>query len=201
MKRLRKLLILLFAFFTLSSFTNGNPSTVNQKVDSIYMQFMFENPRILIDDYRDFQAWTNQMRKSTEFDSALIKVLKDAGMSFDQYVESQERRYESAMDYLTRRTNYSMEAIEIMCERKTKSDLVLVVLSAFLLLSAAIIAFRDTSHKSKRLKRSNSWPRQIAIFVVLLIIFLGLVSALYYLLLFTMNSDYHHMLQLLNLSG
>ena len=196
MKHLRILLMLLCMFLFLPSFTNGDPEPVTSADSSMTIQVEFANPRILIDDYRSFQAWSELVRSGAEVDSALIESFTKMGMTLDQYIVSQERRYESAMDYLTRRTGLSIDTIETSYEKKRKTDIMLIIFAFVLLLISFYSAFAKTTKN-----RIGGWRRQVAVFAVYTTAFgLGMVL-LYYLLLFTVNSDYQYLNQMLNLSG
>ena len=197
MKKLRVLLTLSFLFLFLVGFTNGDPPQPEAVEDSsITVQVEFESPRILIDDYRSFQAYAEHMRAQGEKDSAMIKAFENIGQSFDQYLNSLERRYESSMDYLSYKTGKSIDEIYTAYDRKRKSDIVLVYLSIALFLIAFVTAF-NRSIKNQRL----GWRRQIAVFIVWTALFSGLIALLYQLLLFTLNKDYYYIEQMLNLSG
>jgi hypothetical protein len=183
-------------FVFLSSFTNGEPQNEMRVDSSMTIQLEFENPRILIDDYRNFQVWAELMRSGAKVDSALIEALTAIGITLEQYIVSQERRYESAMDYLTRRTDLSIETIETTYENKRKSDIFLISFAFVLLLIAWYSAFGKTNKN-----RIGGWARQVGIFTVYIMAFGIATTLLYYLLLFTINSDYQYMNQMLNLSG
>jgi hypothetical protein len=183
-------------FLFLPSFQNSGPQVEVPADSSMTIQLKFDNPRILIDDYRNFQAWAELVRSGVEVNSALTEALSDLGMTIDQYIVFQERRYESAMDYLTRRTDLSVDTIEKLYDKKRKTDISLIIFAFVLLLIAWYSAFGGTN---KNLV--GGWKRQMAIFTSYSISF-GIGSLLlYYLLLFTVNSGYQHMNQMLNLSG
>ena len=194
-KKLRVLFMLACMFVFLPSFQNGNEVEV-QADSSMTIQLKFDNPRILFDDYRDFQAWSELMRSGAEVDSALIEALTDWGMTLEQYIVSQERRYESAMDYLTRKTGLSIDRIESLYESKRKTDIWFISFAFVLLLIAFYSALGRTYKNS-----IGGWRRQVAIFTMYIISFSIGATLLYYLLLRTVNSDYHYLNQMLNLSG
>ncbi len=181
-------------FLFLPSFTNNDSQTVVRTDSSMIIQLEFDNPRILIDDYRNFQAWAELVRSGAKVDSALIETVTTMGMTLIQYIEAQERRYESAMDYLTRRTDLSIETIETTYEKKRKTDISLIVFAGVLLLIAWYSAFGKTNKN-----RIGGWRRQVGIFMAYTIAFGIATTLLYYLLLFTVNSDYQYMNQMLNL--
>jgi len=197
MKKLRILLTLACMFLFLPSFTNGDPKTEIRSDSSVIIQVEFDNPRILIDDYRDFKTWSELVRSGAEVDSALIETLTEMGVTLSQWIVSQERRYESAMDYLTRMTGLSITTIENAYEKKRRTDIELLVFSFILLIISFYTAF---NYKAKK-KMNNTWNRQVAIFMVYNILFGLGILLLYHLLLFTINSDYHYINQMLNLSG
>lgn len=194
MKKLRILFMLACMFIFSSSFTSNKPQDKVYTDSSMIIQLQFENPRILIDDYRDFQAWAELVRSGAEVDSALIEALTNWGMTLEQYLVSQERRYESAMDYLTRRTGLSINTIETTYEKKRKTDISLIVFAGVLLLIAWYSAFGKTNKN-----QIGGWRRQVAIFMSFTLAFAIGTGLLYYLLLFTVNSDYLYMNQMLNL--
>lgn len=197
MKRFR-ILILSFLFMFLVSFTNGITQEPTYAKDStVIHQVQFENPRILIDDYRSFQAWREYVESDMEVDSAMRAAFERIGQSFDQYVAFQERRYESAMDYMTRRTGYSLDEIEAAYARKRRIDIFFIIGAVGSFLIAMVTAFSD----SKKYKRRNTPQRQFMQLFVNLLLSAALLTATYYLLLFTVNYEYHHINQLLNLSG
>lgn len=184
-------------FLFLPSFTNSDPQTIVRADSSMTVQLEFANPRILIDDYRNFQAWAELVRSGAEVDSTIIETFTTMGMTLVQYIESQERRYESAMDYLTRRTGLSIDTIDTAYEKKRKSDIGIILISFILLLTSFYTAFNRKTGKNPR----NNWRRQVAIFVVYNILYGVGIVLLYHLLLFTANSEYHYINQMLNLSG
>lgn len=183
-------------FLFLPSFTNGDTEPVTSADSSMIIQIEFENPRILIDDYRNFQAWSELVRSGAEVDSALIETFTAMGMTLIQYIEAQERRYESAMDYLTRRTGISIDTIETSYEKKRKTDIMLIIFAFVLLLISFYSAFARTTKN-----RIGGWRRQVAVFTVYIISFGLGMALLYHLLLYTINSDYQYLNQMLNLSG
>ena len=194
MKKLRILFMTAFMFVFLSSFTNGEPKIEPQSDSSMTIQVEFQNPRILIDDYRDFQTWSELVRSGAEVDSALTETLTVMGMTLTQYIASQERRYESAMDYLTRRTGLSIDTIEKTYKKERLTHLYLTILAFVLFIITFYSAFGD-SLKNK----IGGWKRQIAIFGVYLITSGIVIALIYYLLLFTVNSDLQYINQMLNL--
>ena len=194
MKKLRILFMLALMFIFLPSFQNSGYQVEMPADSSMTIQVEFGNPRILIDDYRNFQAWSELVRSGAKVDSALIETFTEMGMTLTQYIDAQERRYESAMDYLTRRTGLSIETIEATYEKKRKTDISLIVFAGVLLLIAWYSAFGKTNKN-----RIGGWRRQVAIFVVYTISFGIGAILLYYLLLFTVNSNYQYMNQMLNL--
>ena len=196
MRKLRILLMLFCIFLFLPSFTNGDTEPVTSADSSMIIQIEFENPRILIDDYRNFQAWSELVRSGAEVDSALIETFTAMGMTLIQYIEAQERRYESAMDYLTRRTGISIDTIETSYEKKRKTDIMLIIFAFVLLLISFYSAFARTTKN-----RIGGWRRQVAVFTVYIISFGLGMALLYHLLLYTINSDYQYLNQMLNLSG
>jgi len=111
------------------------------------------------------------------------------------------------MDYLSRRAGLSIDTIETAYEKKRKTDIIIASLSILMLLVAFFTAFSDSRKKSiviignKVHKTGHGWHRQIAIFIVYSLLYGGLLTGLYYLLLFTVNGGYQHMNQMLNLSG
>ena len=195
MKKLRILLMLALMFVFLPSFQNSEYQVEVPTDTSMTIQLEFDNPRILIDDYRNFQAWAELMRSGAEVDSALIETFTAMGMTLIQYIEAQERRYESAMDYLTRRTGLSIDTIETIYEKKRKTDISLVGFAFILLLIAWYSAFGKTNKN-----RQGGWRRQVGIFAAYIVAFGIFTALLHYLLLFTVNSEYLlNMNQLLNL--
>ena len=187
--------MLAFMFVFLSSFQNNGQQVEVPADSSMTIQFEFDNPRILIDDYRNFQAWAELVRSGAEVDSALIEAITAWGMTLEQYIVSQERRYESAMDYLTRRTGLSIDKIETAYETKRRTDIELIIFSSILLVISFFTAFRGS-----KINKKYGWTRQVAIFMVYVVSFGIGILLLYHLLLRTVNSDYYHYLnQMLNL--
>lgn len=196
MKKIRLLLIALFAFVTLSSFTEG---TVKESLseDSVRQTVLvqFDNPRILIDDYREYQGWAEVMKTYRSKDSTLNETIQGLNTIFGSYVISQERRYESSMAYLTRKTGFTIDEIYNAYEKKRRTDVGLAMSSILLLFLAFFIAY--SGEKSMK----GGWLRQACWFVILSSLFGAILYLINWLLLITINQPYHYINEILKLSG
>jgi len=181
-------------FGFLSSFTKSEiiTDTSGQTSTNVYVEF--ENPRILIDDYRTYKALADMMRSNTEFDSAVIENMANANTNWQKYIESQERRYESSMDYLTRKTGKTIDEIYKAYEKRRKTRISIAI---FGILSVIFAFFTALNDKNKK----GGWPAQWALFTLMIFVSALLMMLVDGLLLYTVNSDYHYINTILNLSG
>lgn len=111
MKRILLSVVLLLGFLFTSSFSNGPEEQIVYKSgrDSTTLEVKFQNPRVIISDERTSEAITTYFRERDSLSVAVLRFLDEAQ---DVMQQDQERRYESAMDYLSRRYDLSPTIIE-----------------------------------------------------------------------------------------
>jgi len=109
MKRFMVFVVLLLGFL-FSSHTPYDPGVSSTTVDkdSTTLEVKFQNPRVIVEDNRTVNTITEYLKNKNSIGEDVITFLQ----SVDQTVKKdQERRYESALDYLSRRSSISKEDI------------------------------------------------------------------------------------------
>lgn len=103
--------VFLLGFLFTSSFSNGPEEQTVYKSgrDSTTLEVKFQNPRVVISDERTSEAITTYFKERDSLSVAVLQFLDEAK---DVMQQDQERRYESAMDYLSRRYDLSPIIIE-----------------------------------------------------------------------------------------
>ncbi len=111
MKRMLLSVVFLLGFLFTSSFSNGPEEQTVYKSgrDSTTLEVKFQNPRVIISDERTSEAITTYFKERDSLSVAVLQFLDEAK---DVMQQDQERRYESAMDYLSRRYDLSPIIIE-----------------------------------------------------------------------------------------
>jgi hypothetical protein len=147
MKRLLATVVLLLGFLFTTGFTSDpvNSEYVSGR-DSTTVEVKFQNPRVIISDERTGEAIANFMQ---ERDSLFEAFVTDFGGTSDELIAlletDQERRYESAMDYLSRRLNMSPDnIIEIISDNISRQNRLFLVFAIMLTLTIGWMILRDT---------------------------------------------------------
>jgi len=193
MKKTVITLVLSVLFMVFSGFVDTNTVEVEMNKDStnntVFVEF--SDPHILIDDYRDLQAITELFDKYSEGDSALIGILGGINYNLGQFIESQERRYESSMDCLQQKTGMSIDSIQEAHAQRQRIIATEIVISLIALVLIMILVFN-------RGNRKKGWQNQLAWFVMLIVAY-SLAIMLVDRLLF-LNTDYHFIKNIIELS-
>lgn len=180
----RTVAILLSFFFFLSVGLSKVPcdSTYEEEKDSVIVQVQFENPITLIDDNRTLQMWTEFIETKFKTDSAFIGTFDKL---ISEYKTSQERRYESAMDYLQRISGWSEEKISTTLHKNTQLKRIAILL--FLIVFALIYSLGVAAKTDVK--------------IVFLFWFIFFILELSVFLLTYIKSDFYQLHQLIKLAG
>ena len=131
-------LIFPFLFVILSGF--GYPQeNVEKKTqsDSTTITLKFQNPNLKIVDERNLDLITKFIEERDASENAIAGAINQVSGYLPYMVENQERRYESAMDYLERTTLYSTNEIEQFIKQKRFSEM----LASIVLITSLILAY------------------------------------------------------------
>jgi hypothetical protein len=153
----RKSIIYLLMFvcaFVLPSFTYSHEgekriasNTMIQKpTDSLMVSVAFNNPQLIVTDERN--ALQQQLNTQELSNKELINVAKRMDSTFSKLVVLQERRYESVMDCLQRKTGFSESQIRKILKQKNFLD-VLYVGTNIIFIFALIIVYNTSFRRLK----------------------------------------------------
>jgi len=141
-------LIFPFLFVILSGFGTVKPQDSvyvggRQGSDSLALDvnIKFNNPNVVVSDERDFAAFKRLFDEQKESDNAIANAITEISGYLPYMVENQERRYESAMDYLTRKSGYPANDIEKFIKQKRLSEIInaTVIITCLLFLIAHVM--------------------------------------------------------------
>lgn len=186
-------LMFLFVFvlpsFTLPQERGPDEKTIQKSSDSVFVNVKFQNPELIVTDDRD--AFLNQMKYSITRDAELLNVVKQFNAKFDDALKLQERRYESSMDYLQRKTGYSIGQINKFIYKNNQRD---VFIGCFAL-AFSFILYVIYNASYRQLKESmNGLVMAYTIITVLILMFLYLMWPMF------IGHDYISFYKLLKLS-
>jgi len=130
--------VLLLGFLLTTGFSNDPGKITVQEVnrDTTTLQVTFQNPRVVISDERTSEAITTYFK---ERDSTSTKVAAFLERAVSVIEQDQERRYESAMDYLSRETGLSSYNIKSNVEQVIKRNTVLKLIYSILIISVITV--------------------------------------------------------------
>lgn len=153
MKKQSIVYLLMFVFaFVLPSFSfpdkdDGKGSvekTMQTTSDSVTVNVKFNNPSVTITQHSLEKKLESQALSNKE----LIDVVKGFGDNFTKLNELQERRYESAMTQLERRTGYSVGQINKFI--KQKNELYVIIGIMLLVHLILLVTLYNTSYRRLR---------------------------------------------------
>jgi len=138
MKRILLSVVLLLGLLFNTSFSNGPENAIVHKTDkdSTTLEVKFQNPRVVISDERTSEAITTYFKERDLNTTEFISFLQNAMSVIEK---DQERRYESAMDYLSRETGLSSYRIKSHVEQTIKRNTVLKLIFSILIISTITI--------------------------------------------------------------
>jgi hypothetical protein len=153
MKRQSIVYLLMFAFaFVLPSFSFPDKDdgkgpvekTMQSTSDSVVVSVRFNNPKLVVTQDALERKFESQALSNKE----LIDVVKGFNENFTKLNELQERRYESAMTQLQRRTGYSVGQINKFILQQQRLNTVEAI--GFLLYALTLLIIYSTSYRRLR---------------------------------------------------
>lgn len=134
MKRLLFSVVVLLGFLFNTGFSNDpEMNTVTQaNRDTTTLQVKFQNPRVIISDERTSEAITTYFK---ERDSSSTKIASFLERAVSVIEKDQERRYESALDYLSQESGLSPETVKLTVEQAIRRNTVLKLIYSIIILS------------------------------------------------------------------
>jgi len=120
-------LLILLAFVT--SFDIPQNQNVEKKTnsDSLTVNLKFQNPNLVLKDYRNYELLNRLIETNQDSDNEIAQAINNVTGVLPYIVENQERRYESAMDFLERRTEYKSQEIEKFIRQHRLSQIISTV--------------------------------------------------------------------------
>lgn len=194
MKRLILTVVFLLGYliFTGSSIGPDETSKYISSGDSATLEVKFQNPRVIVSDERTSDAITSYLR---DRDSLLTASVKEFFRETKDVIEQdQERRYESAMDYLSRSTGLSPPEIKDGIETAVRRDNAFKLSYSLIVIALVFLWWLFTKNKLYDWQdRLVQLMGLIAFSVALYILFCAILRS-------TTPVEYHFMYEILNLS-
>jgi hypothetical protein len=193
MKKLMMVIVLLSSFLFNRGFSNDPDTSRISKIDSTIINLTFQNPKMVITDTRDFEAFNVYLKQKDILSQGILSTLNnvDEVLTLDQ-----ERRWESQVDYLSRQTHLTPEIINENIKIVINNKRILTIWMLFGL-------FSIITYKIVRITREVTfdWRRKIIELWQLTLLSIAFYLVYCCLLWLLQPSDYKQIVELLKLSS
>lgn len=177
MKRFLFTVVLLLGLLVSSAFSSDpeNSTTISSR-DSATLEVKFQNPRLVVSDERTSEAVSQYLEGRDSLYTGLFGTLDRA---VDIVERDQERRYESAMDYLSRRTQVPPDKlVQILSDNISRKRKLNLIFSLLITILVYFYILRDTKLIRPTGDRLVSLIYLLAIGVALYLLYCSLINIL-----------------------
>ena len=190
-KKLFLAIFLPLLFLLFSSFGYPQDTTTGKvaKEDSLYIKF--QNPNITVNDTRNLDIMQSMIDRNLQTDSEVASAIRELNVFLPYIVESQERRYESALDYLSRTSGQpTNKIIKYIRQKRLIEAIQSVVLMTYILFNFLYIIVYTNEDWRKYLSKIVSVATLGVLLYIVLSTFLSAV-------VFGQMTDFYSLMQLI----